>query len=219
MKTPTKAAAHCVYNLNYHIVNYHIVLVTKYRNRVLTGDIERFVKEQVPLICARYESSALGTSHLRSVRVICARYESSALGTSHLRSVRVICARYEWETLALEVMPEHVHLFVSAGPLTAPNTIAKTVKSILQEHPGRRRVPRVPDAAVAVFREFLTLKARRFWGSGLWSDGCYYGSAGAVSAKIIKCYIESQKDACVKDEVGLDNERTLMCGRTEDQSR
>jgi len=126
MKTPTKAAAHCVYNLNYHIVNYHIVLVTKYRNRVLTGDIERFVKEQVPLICARYESSALGTSHLRSVRVI--------------------CARYEWETLALEVMPEHVHLFVSAGPLTAPNTIAKTVKSILQEHPGRRRVPRVPDA-------------------------------------------------------------------------
>ncbi len=116
-------------------------------------------------------------------------------------------------------MPEHVHLFVSAGPLTAPNTIAKTVKSILQEHPGRRRVPRVPDAAVAVFREFLTLKARRFWGSGLWSDGCYYGSAGAVSAGIIKCYIESQKDACVKDEVGLDNERTLMCGRTEDQSR
>ena len=171
------------FSINYHIVNYHIVLVTKYRNRVLnrvlTGDIERFVKEQVP----------------------------------------IICARYEWETLALEVMPEHVHLFVSAGPLTAPNTIAKTVKSILQEHPGRRRVPRVPDAAVAVFREFLTLKARRFWGSGLWSDGCYYGSAGAVSAEIIKCYIESQKDACVKDEVGLDNERTLMCGRTEDQSR
>ncbi len=140
MKTPTKAAAHCVYNLNYHIVNYHIVLVTKYRNRVLTGDIERFVKEQVP----------------------------------------IICARYEWETLALEVMPEHVHLFVSAGPLTAPNTIAKTLKSIL---------------TVAVFREFPTLKARRFWGSGLWSDGCYYGSAGAVSAGIIKRYIENQKDA------------------------
>ena len=120
LKTPTKTAAHCVYNLN-----YHIVLVTKYRNKVLTGDIERFVKEQVPLICAQYE----------------------------------------WETLALEVMPEHVHLFVSAGPLTAPNTIAKTVKSIL---------------AVAVFRQFPTLKARRFWGSGLWSDGCYYGMGATV---------------------------------------
>ncbi len=132
------------FSINYHIVNYHIVLVTKYRNRVLnrvlTGDIERFVKEQVP----------------------------------------IICARYEWETLALEVMPKHVHLFVSAGPLTAPNTIAKTLKSIL---------------TVAVFREFPTLKARRFWGSGLWSDGCYYGSAGAVSTEIIKRYIENQKDA------------------------
>ena len=122
LKTPTKTAAHCVYNLN-----YHIVLVTKYRNKVLTGDIERFVKEQVPLICAQYE----------------------------------------WETLALEVMPEHVHLFVSAGPLTAPNTIAKTVKSIL---------------AVAVFRQFPTLKARRFWGSGLWSDGCYCRMGATMGA-------------------------------------
>lgn len=135
MKTPTKTTGHSVYNLN-----YHIVLVTKYRNRVLTGEIEQFVKEQVP----------------------------------------IICARYEWDTLALEVMPEHVHLFVSAPPIIAPNTIAKTLKSIL---------------AVAVFREFPTLKKRRFWGSGLWSDGCYYGSAGAVSAEIIKRYIDNQKDA------------------------
>jgi putative transposase len=134
MKTPTKTTAHSVYNLN-----YHIVLVTKYRNKVLTGQIEQFVKEQVP----------------------------------------IICQRYDWEALALEVMPEHVHLFVSAPPTTAPNTIAKTLKSIL---------------AVAVFREFTTLKRQRFWGSGLWSDGCYYGSAGAVSSETIKHYIENQKD-------------------------
>ena len=134
MKTPTKTTGHSVYNLN-----YHIVLVTKYRNKVLTGEIERHVKEQVP----------------------------------------IICARYEWDTLALEVMPEHVHLFVSAPPTIAPNTIAKTLKSIL---------------AVAVFREFPTLKQRRFWGSGLWSDGCYYGSAGAVSSETIQRYIANQKD-------------------------
>lgn len=40
----------------------------------------------------------------------------------------------------------------SVIPVTAPNTIAKTAKSIL---------------AVAVFREFPTLKRQRFWGSGL----------------------------------------------------
>ena len=118
-------------------------------------------------------------------------------------------------------MPEHVPRFVSAPPTIAPNTIApntiapntiapntiapntiapntiaKTIKSIL---------------AVAVFREFPTLKKQRFWGSGLWSDGCYcgsaattarlllrlgcyYGSAGTVSAETIKRYLENQKE-------------------------
>ena len=57
MKTPTKATAHSVYDLN-----YHIVLVTKYRHRVLEGDINQFVEEQVPTICQRYgwECLALG---------------------------------------------------------------------------------------------------------------------------------------------------------------
>jgi len=63
---------------------------------------------------------------------------------------------------------------------TAPVTIAKTIKSIL---------------AVGVFKTFPTLKQKRFWGSGLWSDGTYYGSAGSVSAEIIKKYIENQKTA------------------------
>lgn len=133
MQTPTKSTAHSVYNLN-----YHIVFVTKYRHKVLTGAIEQHIKEQMPLVCERYE----------------------------------------WEMLALEVMPDHVHLFVSAPPITAPVTIAKTLKSIL---------------AVSVFTTFPTLKKKRFWGSGLWSDGCYYGSAGTVSAATITRYIENQK--------------------------
>ena len=133
MQTPTKTTAHSVYNLN-----YHSVLVTKYRNQVLTGAIEQHIKEQTPLLCERYE----------------------------------------WEQLAIEVRPDHVHLFVSAPPTTAPVTIAKTLKSIL---------------ALSVFRTFPTLKQQRFWGSGLWSDGCYYGSAGTVSAATIAKYIENQK--------------------------
>jgi putative transposase len=133
MQTPTKATSHSVYNLN-----YHIVFVTKYRNKVLSGAIEEHIKEQMP----------------------------------------ILCERYEWEQLALEVMPDHVHLFVSAPPTTAPVTITKTLKSIL---------------AVSIFKTFPTLKQKRFWGSGLWSDGCYYGSAGTVSAKTIAMYIENQK--------------------------
>jgi len=96
LKTPTKTASHCVYNLN-----YHIVLMTKYRNKVLMWRIEEFVKEQIP----------------------------------------IICQRYEWETLALEVMPEHVHLFVSAPPTIAPNT--KSAAGLIRPAPIKRAFARI----------------------------------------------------------------------------
>jgi putative transposase len=73
---------------------------------------------------------------------------------------REICTCYRWELLEIEVMPDHVHLFVSAPPKLAPSVIASTLKSIL---------------AVDIFRAFPTLKKRRFWGSGLWTDSTYYG--------------------------------------------
>ena len=129
----TKTTKHSVYNLN-----YHIVLVTKYRHKVLTGDVETFVKTRL----------------------------------------QELCNQYGWELLAQEVMPEHIHLFVSAEPKVAPLSIASTIKSIL---------------AVDVFRKFSTLKSKYFWGSGLFSRGCYYGSAGTVSSETIRRYIEEQK--------------------------
>ena len=45
MQTPTKATAPSVYNLN-----YPIVFVTKYRNQVLTGAVEKHIKEQMPIL-------------------------------------------------------------------------------------------------------------------------------------------------------------------------
>lgn len=89
-----------------------------------------------------------------------------------------LCNQYGWEMLALEVMPDHIHLFVSAEPKVAPLAIATTLKSIL---------------TVDVFKKFKNLKSKYFWGSGLFSRGCYYGSAGTVSSATIKQYIENQK--------------------------
>lgn len=51
----------------------------------------------------------------------------------------------------------------------------------------------VPHCVIHIFTAFPKLKERKFWGSGLWSRGCYYGSVGAVTEENVKMYIENQK--------------------------
>ena len=89
-----------------------------------------------------------------------------------------LCILYGWELISMELMPDHIHIFVTTEPKIAPLAIASTLKSIL---------------TVEVFKHFPKLKKKYFWGSGLFSRGCYYGSAGTVSAANIKKYIEEQK--------------------------
>lgn len=96
------------------------------------------------------------------------------------RLIDNICKHYEYEILAIEVMPDHIHLFVSVKPYISPTEVVKTIKSI---------------SAVWIFKKFPTLKKRKFWGSGLWSKGYYVGTAGTVSAETIQRYIENQKTA------------------------
>lgn len=87
------------------------------------------------------------------------------------------CKEYDWTVIALEVMSDHVHLFVQTDHMTRPVDVAKTIKSI---------------SAVHIFAKFPKLKQRKFWGSGLWSRGTYYGSVGDVSTETVKRYIEMQ---------------------------
>ena len=44
------------------------------------------------------------------------------------------CMEYGWTLKAIEVMPDHVHLFLEASPDEAPSTIARTLKSISAVH-------------------------------------------------------------------------------------
>ena len=55
------------------------------------------------------------------------------------------CTEYGWTLKAIEVMPEHVHLFLE---VSAPSSIARTLKSI---------------SAVHIFTSFPKLKERKFW--------------------------------------------------------
>jgi putative transposase len=91
-----------------------------------------------------------------------------------------IATQYGLEILAVEVMPDHVHLFVSAPPKFSPAEIVRLFKGITSRK---------------LKKEFESLR-RQYWGehATLWAEGYYVGTAGHVSAETIKRYIEeSQK--------------------------
>lgn len=79
------------------------------------------------------------------------------------------------DIVALEVMPDHVHLFVKAPPTLAPQHIANQLKG---------------STARVLRDEFPHLRSRL---PSLWSRSYYVGSAGAVAADTIQRYIEQQK--------------------------
>jgi putative transposase len=83
-----------------------------------------------------------------------------------------------WEIIALEVMPDHVHLFLSAPPKYSPAEIIKVLKGW-----SARRV-------LMMFPEL----ARKTGRGTLWAPSYYVGTAGNVSADTIRRYIEECQD-------------------------
>lgn len=76
---------------------------------------------------------------------------------------------------ALEIMPDHVHLFVESDPTWAISGITNALKGYTS------RILR---------QEFGSLRSRL---PTLWSRSYYVGTVGHVSEETIKRYIESQK--------------------------
>ena len=84
-----------------------------------------------------------------------------------------------WEIKALEVMPDHIHLFISVPPKVAPTELVKPLKGI---------------SARRIFQEFSKLKKKEFWGGQLWSPSYYVGTAGHISADSVEKYIAGTKN-------------------------
>ena len=86
-----------------------------------------------------------------------------------------VCKENGWTPLAMEVMPEHVHLFLSAPPKWAPAEIIKRIKGNVS-----RQVRRLYDE----FKEYREKE--------LWADSYYCGTAGHVSQEQVIRYIAEQ---------------------------
>lgn len=64
---------------------------------------------------------------------------------------------------------------MEADPKWSPAEIGKQLKG----YPGR-----------TVLKPHPEIKQRYFWGSGLWKEGYYVGTTGAVSADVVRRDIE-----------------------------
>jgi putative transposase len=80
------------------------------------------------------------------------------------------------EIAKMEVMPDHVHLFVKASPVFAPHYIAAQLKGY---------------SSKMLRSEFASLKSRL---PTLWSRSYFCESVGSISEEKIKKYIENQKN-------------------------
>jgi putative transposase len=90
----------------------------------------------------------------------------------HLKDVfHTIADKKGIEILSLEIMPDHIHLFVSSPPQNAPSLIVNWFKGI-------------------------SARMYNYWYDAVkikWTGSYYVGTAGTVTAETIQRYIEEQR--------------------------
>jgi putative transposase len=110
--------------------------------------------------------------------VWCPKYRKKILvgkiATVLEQEIRRICAENAWPVGAVNIQPDHVHLFLSAPPSVAPSQIAHTLKG---------------TTARKVFQQFPEVK-NHFWGGAFWSRSYDVGSVGDRSIDTVLKYIE-----------------------------
>ena len=89
-----------------------------------------------------------------------------------------ICDRSGYVIKALEVMPDHIHIFVDVPQTVAPCDIVRTLKSL---------------SAIEMFKVVPPLKQFYVRCGVLWSRGYFISTVGSISESTIIRYIEEQK--------------------------
>jgi putative transposase len=128
---------------------------------------------------ARYRKNAGAVFSLKYHIVWCPKYRRPVLVDvveSRLRGLlEGKAAELEMTVHTLEIMPDHVHLFVESDPTRSVAEIVNRLKGFSSRF---------------LRREFASLRSRL---PCLWSRSYYAGTVGAVSEAVIRRDIESQK--------------------------
>ena len=110
--------------------------------------------------------------------VWCPKYRRPVLagdvGERCAELIRAKATERGWKIVALEVMPDHVHLFVKTAPKNSPSFVANQFKGFTSR---------------TLREEFPALRSRL---PTLWSRSYFVASVGAVSAETVQRYIDTQ---------------------------
>lgn len=128
---------------------------------------------------ARYRKNAGAVFSLKYHVVFCPKYRKPVLVGEIEYRLRALltekAAELDMTVHALEIMPDHVHLFVEADPTRSVAEIVNRLKGYTS------RVLR---------QEFRSLRSRL---PCLWSRSYYCGTVGHVSESVVRKYIANQK--------------------------
>ena len=127
----------------------------------------------------RYRKNAAAVFSLKYHLVWCPKYRRPVLEGAIERRLRVLlkskAKELEMTIHALEIMPDHVHLFIESDTRWSVSEITNRLKGFTSHQ---------------LREEFPSLKSRL---PSLWSRSYYAATVGNVSAETIQRYIESQK--------------------------
>jgi len=120
------------------------------------------------------------------------KYRAHILGggvTEYLKEVfQKIAEEYEFWIDTMEVMEDHVHVFIGAPPRYAPSDLVQILKSI---------------SARELFKKYPRMR-KEMWSGKIWSDGYFVRSVGdAVTADIIRRYIEYQRNESSPEQMKM----------------
>lgn len=125
-----------------------------------------------------YRTTQTTVSLIKYHFVFCPRYRRKALvgevETQLKEMLPGICQEIEVNILALEIMPDHVHIFLNALPSISPSDIMAKVKGVTSRRLRQeiKHLQHLPS---------------------LWTRSFFCSTAGNVSSETIQKYIEEQK--------------------------
>jgi len=90
--------------------------------------------------------------------------------------IRQVAAKYDAEIMALEIVPDHVHLLCEVDPQFGIHRLVKNIKGV---------------SSHALRREFPALKSRL---PTLWTNSYLVSTVGGAPLAVIQQYVEKQKN-------------------------